>query len=343
MTRPVEIALVGCGAIAQTGYLPALARVPEIRCLWLVDRQRALAETAARRWGIPNAATEFPSVLALVEAVVLAVPNHLHAPMALEALGRGRAVLCEKPLGRTKAEVVRIVEASRRAGAVLVAAMIFRQYPGLQQVRAAFPSEALGGVREIRASYGTPLDWPLSSPDLFDRERAGGGVLLDKGSHLVDSLLWVLSVSSAAVVEYRDDGESGMEAEASARLCFDLPAYGTNASCLLEVSHLRRLDNHIAVRGEKASLVIPLSSAVAPALVENGRPRALPAGAPAPRSGADCFAEQLRAFARRVRGLETNCADGESQVPVLELIESCYAARRPLTFPWHHYAPWDQG
>ena len=116
MTQPVEIALVGCGAIAQRGYLPALSLVPNVRCLWLVDVNRKLAETLARRFRIPKATDDYLSAVEQVEAVILAVPSHLHAPMALEALERGKAVLCEKPLGRTTQEVHKMVAASERVG-----------------------------------------------------------------------------------------------------------------------------------------------------------------------------------------------------------------------------------
>lgn len=341
--KPLELALVGCGAIAQAGYLPALARVQEARCLWLVDLRRPLAEQLARRWRIPHVTTDLGAVLDRVEAVILAVPNHLHAPMALLALERGRAVLCEKPLGRTAAEVRGMVAASRQAAAVLAAGMIFRQYPGLQAVRGARVQDTLGRVREIRACYGIPLDWPLMSPDFFAHEQAGGGVLLDLGVHVLDALLWLLSPQGARVLEYEDDGESQVEAEARARLTLRLGEAPDGVPCLLEVSRVRRLNNRIAVIGENASLLIPLASAGVPSLVRNGSVGSLPVSAPPPGTARNCFAEQIRTFVRTVRGLEATVADGDSQIPVLELIESCYAVRKPLTFPWRHYGAWHPG
>ena len=341
MTQPVEIALVGCGAIAQRGYLPALNLVPDVRCLWLVDVNRKLAETLARRFRIAKATDDYLSAVEQVEAVILAVPSHLHAPMALKALERGKAVLCEKPLGRTTEEVHKMVAASERASAPLMAGMIFRQFPGLLQIRAAFPWDVLGTLREIHASYGNPLDWPVSNPSFFDRELAGGGVLLDLGVHLVDSLSWVLSLKEASVTEYCDDGESGLESEARASLTVRIAESREVIPCLLEVSRFRRLRNCIEVLGEKASLLIPFSSTdTPPRLREDGESRpAFPQSMP-PRSETDCFGEQIKAFARRVRGLEANSAAGKSQVHVLEIIESCYSVRKSLAFSWQDYAPW---
>lgn len=338
--KPVKVALIGCGGIAQMGYLPALALVPEVRCLYLVDVHMSLAEGLARRWGIPKITDDYSSILREVEAVVLAVPNHLHTPMVLEAVDRRTAVLCEKPLGRTKEEVHKMVEASHRAGVPLVAGMTFRQYPGLQQIQKAFPWDPLGRVQQVQASYGFPLDWPLSSPYLFEQEKVGGGVLIDQGIHLVDSLFWVLSLVGASVVKYVDDGESRIESDAKAHLTLCLPEGRGQVPCILEVSRLRRLGNRIEILGERASLLVPLSSADAPELREGNGTRPALEHPVTPRSGTRCFAEQLKAFARKVRGLEAACADGESQVKVLELVESCYTVREPLTFSWQDYEPW---
>lgn len=341
MTRPLEVALVGCGAIAQRGYLAALDRVPEVRCRWLADVDRKLAGELGRRFGVLNATDDYQSVLEDVEAVILAVPTHLHTPMAIAALGRGRPVLCEKPLARSAAEAKEMVGVSKRDGVPLVAGMIFRQYPGLQQIQTDFPWAALGRVREVRASYGCPLDWPVSHPSFFDREMAGGGAFLDLGVHLLDALFWALSVKGASAPEYFDDGESGVESEARVHLTVRLDANGSEVPCLLEVSRLRRLRNCIEIWGERTSLIIPLSSTAAPHLREDGGSRTALPHRVAPRSETECFGEQMKAFARRVRGLEANCAAGESQIQVLEVIESCYAARQPLAFSWQDYGPWN--
>jgi len=340
MIRPVPIAIVGCGAISQRGYLPALQHVAEVQCLWLVDANRPLAESLARQFGIPMATDDYSRALEQVEAVILAVPNHLHAQMALAALKRKRAVLCEKPIGRTAREVQEMVAASESTGVPLVAAMIFRQYGGLQQIHSSFPWHTLGTIREIRASYGCRLDWPVSNPAFFDQDTTGGGVLLDLGVHLVDSLFWILSVHEVSVTAYYDDGESGMESEVKASMTVRMPGVPDSIPCFLEVSRLRRLKNCIQVMGSIATLHVPLSSTDVPR-IENAadlRP-ALPKTAPT-RSETDCFAEQIRAFCRKVRGLDATCVTADSQVFVHKTIASCYAIRKPLAFSWQKYEPW---
>jgi UDP-N-acetylglucosamine 3-dehydrogenase len=338
---PIRIALIGCGAIAQNGYLPALPFVPEVRCEWLVEAKKGLAETHALRWGIPHVTEDYELALEAVEAVILTVPNDLHAPMTLEALRRKRAVLCEKPLAISKREAIEMVDSSRRAGVALVAGMTMRQFPGLQAVRHRFPWAVLGRIREIRASFGFPLDWPLATPYLFERNRVGGGVLIAEAIHLVDALFWVLCAERISVENYVDDGESGVESEGRARLRVELPDRRGAVGCTLQVSRVRRLGNSIEVVGDRAMLRIPLSPIDLPLLQTGDTVRAAVDTEEIPHNSPPVFVRQLKSFAEKVRGAAGDCADGESQIQVLELIEECYRVRKPLSFSWQDYRPWE--
>ena len=234
-----------------------------------------------------------------------------------------------------------MVQAARHSGVALVAGMILRQFPGPQAARMQRLWESVGRIRQIRAAYGHPLDWPLRSLSLFDRSQVGGGVLLDLGVHLIDAIVWILEVEQMTVARYADDGEEGVEAEAEAELQIHMPRHPGPIPCRIETSRLRSLSNCLEVIGERASLRIPLSSTDGPELSISQGTGLARIAAVVPRHGVACFAEQLVAFARRVRGLEADLADGDSQVPVLTVIEACYHQRRPLHWPWDAYRPWD--
>ena len=63
----------------------------------------------------------------------------------------------------------------------------------------------LGGVVAVDAEEGGRYDWELQSRYLLDRNLAGGGVLVDTGSHLIDRLLWWLEGADIQLDEYLDD------------------------------------------------------------------------------------------------------------------------------------------
>src|SRR5712664_4161598 len=97
--RAATIALVGCGAIAQTFHLPALLAEPGVReRLILVDRDLARAQALGDGRGLSAYASDLDDVLGRIDAAVLAVPHRLHFALAMRCLSSGVHVLCEKPL-----------------------------------------------------------------------------------------------------------------------------------------------------------------------------------------------------------------------------------------------------
>ncbi len=125
-----------------------------------------------------------------LDGVVIATPSALHAEQAIAALERGVAVFCQKPLGRSAAEVARVVEAAQKADRLLGVDFSYRQTQGLAQIRELVQSGALGRIffadLVFHNAYGPDKDW------FYNRALSGGGCLMDLGVHLVDAALWVL-------------------------------------------------------------------------------------------------------------------------------------------------------
>lgn len=92
---------------------------------------------------------------------------------------------------------------------------------------------------------------PVTSDSPFRKEIAGGGVLIDKGADVLDSLLYWLG--EFLEVEYYDDAEGGAEANCLLNILLK------NGSCgVVELSHTRRLRNTAIIRGERGVLEIAL-------------------------------------------------------------------------------------
>lgn len=325
-----SIAFVGCGAIVEQNYLPALGEAAGVRCDMLVDPNRTRVEQLASRYGIRATGASLQDVPPTVQGVVVAVPNDLHLPIVTDALSRGFHVLCEKPMGRQRAEVQAMVDAAAAAGRGLYAAMICRRFPAVAEVVSEHMVSLVGDLQSVDASYGVPLDWPVTSTGFYDKARAGGGALLDGGVHLIDALLHVLGHPEWDVVEYRDDGDGGVEAEAEGRVMVCIEH--RRVDCRVRASRLRRLPNAIVLRGTTATLTIPLL-ATETAVLSAGN------GAwPVTRAylnGRPCFVEQIADFGRAIRGDAHMLPTGDAQLDGARLIDRLYAARAPLTFAWN--------
>ena len=125
-----------------------------------------------------------------LDAVVIATPSALHAEQSVKALERGLAVFCQKPLGRTEAEVRAVVSAARSANRLLGLDLSYRYTSGMQKIRELVRAGELGTVFGVdlvfHNAYGPDKPW------FFDKELSGGGCVMDLGVHLVDLALWAL-------------------------------------------------------------------------------------------------------------------------------------------------------
>jgi len=300
----MRVALVGCGAAAEWYHVPALRRLVDAEDLWFVDSDVERARRLAGR--DDRAVTEVPEV----DAAIVAVPNDLHAPVAGALLARGIRVLCEKPLARTVAEGEPI-----RAAAV---GNFRRLFPSTRLVADLVERGLCGRVLAVEAEEGFVYGWTARSGFAFDRARAGGGVLLDIGAHVLDQLAaWL---GPLEVTGYRDDAHGGLESDCVVEL------RAGDVSVGLELSRTRELRNTAILRCEAGTIEVPLP-APGPVVVElpGGRRHVLDPGG----SYEDAFEEQLRAF---LAG--TPAARGEEGLAVVALVEAAYARREPLPEPW---------
>src|SRR5690606_1803132 len=98
-----------------------------------------------------------------VDGVVIATPSAMHAEQSIKALEAGAAVFCQKPLGRTTAEVASVVETARRADRLLGVDLSYRFTEGMREIRKLVQSEELGRLYAVdlvfHNAYGPDKDW----------------------------------------------------------------------------------------------------------------------------------------------------------------------------------------
>ncbi len=129
----LKIGLIGAGRIAQAAHLPALARAKGARLVALCDPSPTLSAGVARRYEVPGY-TAVEELLAdpEVEAVIVAVPDRLHLPLAAQALRAGKHVLVEKPLAPTVADAQQLADLAGQSGLQLQVGAMKRYDPGVQ-------------------------------------------------------------------------------------------------------------------------------------------------------------------------------------------------------------------
>lgn len=186
-------------------------------------------------------------------------PNDLHEEPTVAAIEAGKHVICEKPLGRTGSEALRIWQAAERAGVVHMCAFNYRFVPAVRKLRELISSGALGRPLHLRARY--LQDW-LTDPDApatwrLDADQAGSGALGDLGSHIADLSRYLVGEitgvtgATATFFDNRPGGAVTVDDAFVATVRFDNGAIGTLEASRVAHGHINDLS--IEVNGTLGS------------------------------------------------------------------------------------------
>lgn len=212
-----RIALVGCGAIAENYYLPALAASPSVlKRLILVDHDEIRLKKLSFQYKIERIARDHREVLEEADAAILALPTGLHAPVGMDFLTRGRPVLCEKPLAENALQASRMVEEADRRETMLAVNYLQRRLPHFAAIHEMFASQTYGEPLFIEYVVGEIFDWPTVSGFYFRSDPATRGILRDRGAHAADHICWWLG-GQPAVTSSENDAFGGSEATTQVR------------------------------------------------------------------------------------------------------------------------------
>lgn len=318
------IALIGCGAVAETFYVPALRKRPHLlRSLILVDPDLERAKALRDRLGALDAMADYREALARVSGAMVLTPHRLHYPITLDCARQGIAVLCEKPLAQTPAEVDAIVEASRTHAAPVLVNHTRRLFSSHREVRRLIERGALGELREIDYELGAPFEWPAATPAYFGAHSGGRGVLYDTGVHVVDLVCWWLG-GEPELVEYADDARGGTEAVARLRLRLR----GVEAH--IHLSWLTKLRNVYRVVGSKAT--VEGGAYDWSGYVLSGRKVRTGRSWQAYEHFVDTLLDNFVQLIARCAMPLVTAADVR---PAIAVIDACYRQRATLVEPWH--------
>jgi predicted dehydrogenase len=179
----IRVGVAGLGAVAQAVHVPLLARHPDdFEIAAICDLSSGLLVSIGDRYAVPSSA-RYPDVDSLLADdsldAVLVLTSGSHGDVALRALERGRAVLCEKPLATTVAEADALA-ASPNAERLLLGYMKVYDPAVVEAARVrADPSSGLGALRTIEVTVLHPTSESqlafarlLSSPSHFDAAGA---------------------------------------------------------------------------------------------------------------------------------------------------------------------------
>ncbi|GAB4422944.1 MAG: hypothetical protein OHK0039_39320 [Bacteroidia bacterium] len=180
-----------------------------------LEKGLALAAPQARSY------TDYRYLLeqADIDAVVVATPLHLHAPMVLDALDAGKHVYCEKTMTYDIASSLAVVARARTSGRILQVGYQNRVNPLFHRVSDIIRKGYIGPVKFIQCTWNRNGNWRRTVPDPSLEHQLNwrmytaysGGLLAELSSHQLDIVNWVLgahplAVAGAGGISFWQDG-----------------------------------------------------------------------------------------------------------------------------------------
>lgn len=192
--RTLRVGIVGCGGIAVSKHMPALAKSKAVEMAAFCDILPERAREAAKSYGAPDAEVfdKYDDLLALdLDIVYVLTPNNSHAPIAVAAMEAGKHVMCEKPMATGTREARAMVDTARRTGRKLTIGYQNRFRQDSLYLKRCVEAGDLGEIYYARAQAirrrGVPT-WGV----FLDGDLQGGGPLIDIGTHALDLTLWCM-------------------------------------------------------------------------------------------------------------------------------------------------------
>lgn len=191
--KTINVGMIGTGGIAVNQHMPSLAKQPDVKIAAVCDVNEEAAKRAAERFDVPHVFSDYTKLLEMddIDAVHVCTPNFLHMPPTVDALNAGKHVMVEKPLARNASEGAEMVRAARANGKKLMVAQNMRFGPDAQCLKRFIDAGELGEIYFARVwalrRRGIP-SWGVFT----DKEKQGGGPLIDIGVHVLDLTLYLM-------------------------------------------------------------------------------------------------------------------------------------------------------
>jgi UDP-N-acetylglucosamine 3-dehydrogenase len=330
-----KIALIGCGAIAEQYYLPALIKHHHVlENLILVDRDKTRAEGLASQFKVKNHLVDYREVLKEVDGAIIALPIELHHPISMEFLSRSVHVLCEKPLAESEENAREMVEQAQKRGVFLAVDYFQRLIPSFAKVKQLLAEKVLGEPLEIKYFVGEKFDWPTVSGFYFKSKASARGDLRDRGSHVIDHICWWLG-GKPSLISSQNDSFGGSDAVAHVEFKFN--------RCRGEVklSWLSKFPCRFTVNCEAGKIegdVYDYKNVILTS--KSGKKKRLKL------DSVNKSAIGLRIvtnFINVLRNLEKPLISGSDVLDSIQFIDECYQAATRFEIPWYEVLEVESG
>lgn len=188
----IRVGMIGAGAIAND-HCSSVNNYSGAEMVAVADLSKARREALKTKYDMDKAHSTWEELVAdkEIDAVTIALPNALHAEVALAAIRSGKHVMLDKPFALSYAEAKRVADAAKKKGITLMVGMNQRYNPDAQVLRTLVKRGELGEIFHIKAYMCRRTGSPKFGTWFVNKALSGGGCLLDIGVHILDLGLFI--------------------------------------------------------------------------------------------------------------------------------------------------------
>ncbi|MCX7919945.1 MAG: Gfo/Idh/MocA family oxidoreductase [bacterium] len=213
----VKVGIIGCGAIVQRVQLPKFKACKEAEVVAVADSNEKVAKQVAAEFGVPHYYTDWKELIARgdIDAVSIATPNYLHAPMTIAAANAKKHVLVEKPITVSMRDAHAMISAAKKNNVYLMVEQVHRFRPHHEVAKELIESGIIGKITSIRGYFGHmgPEFWSPTGKWFFSKTEAVGGAMADLGIHAIDTIRYILGKEVKQVAAFIGTLEKKIEIE----------------------------------------------------------------------------------------------------------------------------------
>jgi nucleoside-diphosphate-sugar epimerase/predicted dehydrogenase len=311
-------------ALRQLGWRPSVLVDPSLE---QVDLSMGKFRDRIRQ---PKKSADWQSAEDDFDAAIIALPAPLHGSIASSLLAAGKHVLLEKPL-LPKSKQLSMSEAAATNNVVFSTSMPRRYLAISRWTKALLESGMLGEIENVVVREGMAAAFDIRTGLQLPPELPYSGGMWSIGADTLDLMLWWFG--DVELLNYCDDNEGGgveVERLLDCRL-------SSGAGIKMEFSRTRRLPNSVKIEGANGFVEVHLFKNH----VISGSPNTLSfkyegfiPGGMQPQFVVELFKAEIGEFKKSVVAGKRTTHDQPQYTSVAELIERCYAVRRPIIYPW---------
>jgi predicted dehydrogenase len=223
--KRIRIGIVGCGQMGRW-HLDAYKSNPLVELVAFADTDLNRAQEFAKEIGTVaySSHREMIELASLDGASICTVPS-THKDIAVDLLGAGINVLCEKPLAISGIQAKEMVDKASEKNLLLLPAFKFRFYDEVQKTKELLDKRGLGKILNFRLMFGGYLD---AAGSWYSRkEISGGGVIIDNASHAIDLVRYLFGEVSSISAQVKTLQEIEVEDTAKLTLFMENGGFGT--------------------------------------------------------------------------------------------------------------------